>query len=103
MYLNTHTIHVFPYKGWANTHWGFSRVDQFPSIEWEANPLLVTSLELSRWAPVACAFIFFTFFGFADEARKHYRLAFTTVAKRVGYSVSSSSGFTTSTGYVLIL
>jgi len=98
MYLNTHTIHMFPYKGWADTHWGFSRVDQFPSLEWEANPLLVTSMELSRWAPVACAFIFFIFFGFADEARKHYRLAFTTVAKRVGYSVSSSSGFTTSTG-----
>jgi pheromone a factor receptor len=97
MYLNIHTIHLFPYKGWANTHWGFSRVDQFPALIWHENRLLVLSLELTRWSPVICAFIFFIFFGFADEARKHYRLAYTSVAKRMGYTVTtSSSGFTTS-------
>jgi pheromone a factor receptor len=97
MYLNIHTIHLFPYKGWADTHWGFSRVDQFPTLLWHNNRLLAMSLELTRWSPVVCAYVFFIFFGFADEARKHYRLAYTSVAKRMGYTVTtSSSGFTSS-------
>jgi pheromone a factor receptor len=105
MYLNIHTIHLFPYKGWADTHWGFSRVDQFPTLLWHNNRLLAMSLELTRWSPVVCAYVFFIFFGFADEARKHYRLAYTSVAKRMGYTVTtSSSGFTSSSsnGYVYL-
>jgi len=49
---------------------------------------------MSRWLIVACGFIFFAFFGFADEARRHYRHAFNSVVKRVGFSTGSmgSSG-----------
>lgn len=82
---------VSPWKGWADTHYDFSKVGQFPAIQWRMNPTLVKSLELSRWSVVGCAIIFFGFFGFADEARKNYRAAVATVAKRMGYSTMTSS------------
>jgi pheromone a factor receptor len=88
-----------PYYGWANMHWGFHRVSQFPSILWRLNPQAVFGLEVTRWSPVLCAFIFFFFFAFAEEARKQYRLAFSSVAKRIGYSTEAtmSTGITSST------
>lgn len=84
---------VEPWKGWEDTHSNFSRVVQYPSVLWRSDPQVVVAQELSRWSVVACAFIFFGFFGFADEARKNYRNAFSSVAKRMGYS----TGVTTST------
>jgi pheromone a factor receptor len=43
-----------------------------------------------RWATVACALLFFAYFGFADEVIKNYRGAFNSVAKRMGYSTTVS-------------
>jgi pheromone a factor receptor len=99
----TSTLGVQPYKGWADTHSYFNRVDQFPAILWRSDPKTARALEMARWLVVVCAAIFFIFFGFADEARKHYRLAFQTLVKTVGLStVSSSSGLTSSNGYVFL-
>jgi len=49
------------------------------------------SLETTRWFLVLCVAIFFGFFGFADEARKNYKLAYTSVAKRVGLTTAGTS------------
>jgi pheromone a factor receptor len=104
LYLNIKNG-INPWISWANVHANFYYVGQFPAFEWKANPIALTAIELSRWAPVICAFIFFAFFGFAQEARKHYRLAFNSVAKKVGYTTiagfqsgSSSSFFSKSKG-----
>ena len=86
-----------PYRGWADLHWGFSRVDQFPSMLWRLSPHLVFGLELTRWSSVICAFIFFAFFGFTDECREPYRLAYVSLAERLGYPTASNSGTTNST------
>jgi pheromone a factor receptor len=88
-----------PYKGWADTHAHFSRVNQIPAIIWRYDARNATSLELSRWLIIVCAFVFFMFFGFADEARKHYRSGYQTVAKTIGLSTrSTTSGMATSDG-----
>lgn len=97
LYLNV-SAGINPWKGWADVHFHFSKVSQFPALQWRAVPNLVTSLELSRWSVVFCALVFFGFFGFADEAKKNYRLVVTTVAKRMGYSIMTDST-TSSTGY----
>jgi len=64
----------------------FGRVDQFPSILWRSNPASLYQLELCRWLTPLCAFIFFGFFGFADEARIHYRSTFNFITKTFGIS-----------------
>ncbi|KAJ7930473.1 pheromone A receptor-domain-containing protein [Mycena leptocephala] len=83
---------------WASGSCGnFSRVVQVPGIYWRADPYSAASVETLRWATLACALLFFAFFGFADEAIKNYREAFQSVAKRMGYSTAGSSRFS-STG-----
>nr|BDD37078.1 pheromone receptor [Rhizopogon roseolus] len=91
IYLNAAVSEVYPWISWANTHYDFSRVDQYASIVWRMDNLSVLSIELSRWFLVICAFVFFAFFGFADEARKNYRLAYVSVAQRVGLSTGNMS------------
>jgi pheromone a factor receptor len=88
---NTLWSEVHPWVSWADTHWGYSRVFQFPRILLDQQPIVLYSLETTRWAAVLCAFIFFGFFGFADEAKKHYRLLASTVTKRLGYTTFSET------------
>jgi hypothetical protein len=45
-----------------------------------------------RWLLVACSFVFFAFFGFGDEAGRHYRLVYTSLASRIGLSTSTLRG-----------
>lgn len=45
---------------------------------------MVVAVELGRWIDVVCAFIFFAYFGFADEARRHYAKVGRWVLGKVG-------------------
>jgi pheromone a factor receptor len=100
---------VQPWRGWADTHYNFSRVAQYPSIIWRYSGLQ-PAIELSRWLGVICAFTFFAFFGFAEEARKNYQSALRFLTKRIGTSSTAFStigsfgpSFFNSSGYVRIL
>ncbi|KAI0053504.1 fungal pheromone STE3G-protein-coupled receptor [Auriscalpium vulgare] len=94
---------VNKWKSWSDTHWHFSKVEQIPSVIWKNDYHATVGIELTRWFCVLCAFLFFGFFGFADEARKHYRLVYTSLSSRLGISTTtSSSGVTSSTGYAHI-
>ncbi|EIW56751.1 STE3-domain-containing protein [Trametes versicolor FP-101664 SS1] len=86
---------IYPYVGMADLHFGFSRVNQKSAVSWRADPAVVSAMDFKRWNVIACALVFFCFFGLAEEARKHYRLALSSVAKRVGITtLGGSSGFT---------
>jgi pheromone a factor receptor len=100
IYLNATAQPVLPWISWANVHFNFSRIEQIPSVAWRTSGPAVLSIEFSRWFLVVCALVFFAFFGFADEARKNYRLAYVSVAKRVGLSTAGtvSTGGSWSTG-----
>ena len=37
-------------------------------------------------------FVFFTFFGFADDARQYYHLVYMPLARRLGYLTSTICG-----------
>jgi pheromone a factor receptor len=94
IYYSSILIRVQPWISWASTHSHYSHVGQFPSIIWRATPTAEASLEINRWIIVSSAFVFFAFFGFAEEARKHYRLAYTVATQRLhlsGFSISRSS------------
>jgi len=94
---------VTPWRGWAHTHEDYSAVYQIPASIWKSNHDDVQSLEMFRWSLVLCAFLFFAFFGFANEARRNYRRLYTSIASRIGYSTSTllrSSNATSSVPYV---
>ena len=84
---------VRPWLSWDDTHWGYSRVFQFPRVVLDRTPIRVISLEITRWAAVLCAFVFFGFFGFADEAKENYCLLASTIAKRLGYKTAPFTPF----------
>jgi pheromone a factor receptor len=89
---------VTPWISWEDTHSNYHRVVQVAGFMWKNNPNIVIGLEMERWSYVLCAFIFFAFFGFADEARQHYRLVYNSLASRVGYSTSSGTFHASSHG-----
>ncbi|THH19066.1 hypothetical protein EUX98_g8847 [Antrodiella citrinella] len=74
---------IQPWLGWADTHFDFDNVNQYPAGEWRASLQTEIPLELNRWLIPACAFIFFAYFGFAEEARKNYWSAWVLVRSRV--------------------
>lgn len=80
------------WKSWADTHAHYSTVSQVPSFIWKNDPELVHGIELFRWSLVASAFVFFALFGFADEARLHYRRVYTSLASRLGFSTFTLRG-----------
>jgi hypothetical protein len=97
---------IVPYPSWSAIHANYSEIEQIPAFVWRGSALINFCTEFSRGLQVACAFIFFIFFGFAEEARKNYLSVYSTVAKRVGYSTGSmsstgmsSSGITSTNGY----
>jgi pheromone a factor receptor len=73
---------VGSWKSWAWQHGDYSRVIQVPDFMWKNEFNSVVGLEVYRWSLVLCAFIFFAFFGFAEEARQHYRLIYTSLFHR---------------------
>jgi pheromone a factor receptor len=95
---------VYPWLGWADTHFDFSYVGQDPTSVWR-NGDQEAILEISRWQVILCAFTFFGFFGFAEEARRYYAIAAQSITKRVGitYTGSLGSSFFNSSGYVQML
>jgi len=90
---------VLPWPGWDAVHANFSHVDQIPAILWRSDHNSLVAMELTRWSSVMCAIIFFIFFGFADEARKHYTQALQSVAKKAGYTSFMTQSTSESYGY----
>jgi pheromone a factor receptor len=80
---------------WADVHSDWNRVDQYASVIWRIDPTLVQGRELNRWAYVVAAVIFFSFFGFAAEARKNYTSALSAISsftlRKSGSSGSAAS------------
>ncbi|KAF5378503.1 hypothetical protein D9615_007171 [Tricholomella constricta] len=98
LYLNATLTPIYPWKSWADIHFDWYTIDTVPAVLWRSRRIHVVTLELSRWSVVFCALIFFAFFGFADESRKHYRLAYWAVAKRFGITPPSSFPLTHNAG-----
>jgi pheromone a factor receptor len=90
--VNNAQIGVTSWKGWAYTHSHYSHVFKVPSSVWKNDPRACGGFETYRWSLVACAFIFFGFFGFANEARQNYRRLLTSIAGRIGYSTFTDHG-----------
>jgi hypothetical protein len=82
---------IEPWKSWADTHSHYSVVLQVAGFVWKNVPEVAMDLELYRWSLVLCAFVFFALFGFAVEAREHYYRLYKSLARCVGYSMSTGT------------
>jgi len=74
---------LLPWGTWTEIHVDWSVIEVVPAAIWRNDRTAVVSIELTRWISVIYAIIFFIFFGFAEEARKHYRSTLQTVAETV--------------------
>jgi len=72
IWLNATVSPIQPWVSWEDTHYDYSHIDQIPAAFWRGNHTIVVIFEFTRWMAPLCAFIFFAFFGFADEAKKFY-------------------------------
>lgn len=93
---------TYEWKGLADLHSGFSRVGQYPSLLWTIPHGAAFINTCQNWFTILYGILFFCFFGLAEEARTHYRLAFTTIAKKLGYSTAGSS-LESSTGFPYVV
>lgn len=88
IYLNLRDVPISPWKGWADTHFNFSKVGQITAVAWHTNRNVAVALELSRWVIPVCAILFFGFFGFADEAQRNYSRVFAFCVSRIPFTTS---------------
>ncbi|KAF8597847.1 STE3-domain-containing protein [Ceratobasidium sp. AG-I] len=70
---------------WADTHSNFWHVLHLPHSFLEAFPHVGTVLNINRWSVPGGGFLFFAYFGMANEAIAAYRLMFWTAAELVGF------------------
>ncbi|KAH6890859.1 pheromone receptor, partial [Coprinopsis sp. MPI-PUGE-AT-0042] len=87
LYLNA-SRPIYHWVSWADIHFQFNIIDAFPRLLWGSSNRTVVTLELNRWLVVFCAFLFFGFFGFADEARKNYSKALLGLKNLLGFKPS---------------
>ncbi|KAF4611600.1 hypothetical protein D9613_004065 [Agrocybe pediades] len=92
LYLNIAAKPIYPWKSWSDTHFDFLLIDTIPAFLWRRSSLVIMILELSRWQLVFCSFVFFGFFGFAEEARKNYRRGYKALTSKCASSLSLPKG-----------
>ncbi|KAH9943341.1 STE3-domain-containing protein [Epithele typhae] len=94
--VNLRLTPIYQWAGLDDLHFGFSRIDQIPAIVWRQIPGFESAFAYRIWITVGCGIAFFLLFGFAEEARKHYRSAFESVARRVGFTTLGRSNHSSS-------
>ncbi|EPQ55596.1 fungal pheromone STE3G-protein-coupled receptor, partial [Gloeophyllum trabeum ATCC 11539] len=82
-FLSINADEINPWVSWSDTHFNFSRLGQIPSLLWRSDSRAVLAIELSRWNIIICSFLFFAFFGLAEEAIARYRDAFRYILSRL--------------------
>jgi hypothetical protein len=87
--LNAKVSPLQPWISWEDTHYDYWRIGQLPAFFWKKNHTLVIVIEFTRWVIPICAFIFFAFFGFADEARRYYSRLFRRIVGPLSQSKKS--------------
>jgi len=87
-----------PWTSFKDLHANISIVPQLSAEVWRSESD-GASIEVSRWLWVICALLFFAFFGFSDEAIKHYRYAMSLVGSYV--SSGSFGSHSSSSRYVI--
>ncbi|KAF5353301.1 hypothetical protein D9756_007944 [Leucocoprinus leucothites] len=90
LYLNITSRPIYHWKSWSDTHFAWYTIDTYPAVVWRSQKTQVIIMEFTRWLPIFCAFVFFAFFGFADEAISNYKRAYSAILGSFGYASTKS-------------
>ncbi|KAI0791955.1 pheromone A receptor-domain-containing protein [Abortiporus biennis] len=74
----------YPWKGFADLHYDFDRVGQYPTDLWLKTPQQQSYVEWQTWIIITLGLYFFAIFGFSGEAFKHYGKVIKALLKLVG-------------------
>jgi len=91
---------IAPWTSFKELHANISVVPKQSAQHWRSGSDSA-DLEFDRWLWVICALLFFAFFGFSDEAMKHYRYAMSLAGSYVGVSSKSFGSHSSSSRYVI--
>jgi pheromone a factor receptor len=83
-------LNLQPWISWDNVHADFGRIDQFTSLTWRGNAVVVITMEFNRWSYVLCAFVVFALFGFGADAMRDYRSTWTSVSSCIALFATSA-------------
>jgi len=89
-----------PWTSFKELHANISVVPKYSAQQWRSGSD-AADIDLARWLWVICALLFFAFFGFSDEAVKHYRYAMSLAGSYVGVSSGSFGSHSLSSRYVI--
>ena len=84
---SVNTEELTPWPGWNEVHSDFWFVGQLPTALWSSDYWLEFSLRWNQWASVFCAFVFFAFFGFAQDVREGYWKIYVRLMKKLGIQI----------------
>ncbi|KAK7691868.1 hypothetical protein QCA50_005272 [Cerrena zonata] len=59
----------YPWKGFADLHYKFSRIDQYPYALWAAFP---GAAQVTQWFQIGCGLVYFLLLGLTRDARSRY-------------------------------
>lgn len=85
IYANVGGIPIARWTNWADVHFNFGFVQIIPASIWQNNHRYVVAVEMGRWIYPCSAMLFFALFGFAEEARRNYALAFRWIKTCLGF------------------
>ncbi|KAI0791954.1 pheromone A receptor-domain-containing protein [Abortiporus biennis] len=74
----------YPWRSFANLHFDFDRVDQYPTDLWLTSPWQQFVVEWQSWISIALGLYFFAVFGFSMEAMKHYEKVVKVLLRIIG-------------------
>lgn len=86
---NLTTTPIYEWRGFADLHYHFNRIEQYPMALWTLNPTVQGDFETNEWTTIACALVYFAVFGFTSDARKRYVSALNAIRYRLGIRPSS--------------
>ena len=71
--VNSTAYTVYPWVSWDNTHSNFGRISYFNRFIIQNSPDAAMQLSVTLWVVWLCAIVYFSLWGFGQEAMKNYR------------------------------
>ena len=70
---------MYVWRGLSDLHFGFSAVEELPTSVWRLSQSSINQVMITPSVSIAACFVFFAFFGLAEESRHNYSRAYHAI------------------------